>query len=83
MTATFHQKEEFLAIMSHEIFQPMNDLVGKVALLLTSTLNPEQQEHLATVERCAHDVLSLLSDMHEFMAPRKRETHFGESHGRG
>jgi two-component system, sensor histidine kinase and response regulator len=83
MTATFHQKEEFLAIMSHEIFQPMNDLVGKVALLLNSTLNPEQREHLATVECCAHDVLSLLSDMHEFMAPRKPETRVRESQGRG
>ena len=83
VTATYHQKEEFLAIMSHEIFRPMNDLVGKVALLLESTLNAEQREHLATVERCAHDVLSLLSDMHEFMAPRKPETRVGESPGRG
>lgn len=74
MTSIFHQKEEFLAIMSHEIFLPMNELVGKVALLLNSTLNPEQREHLATVQRCAQDVLSLLKDMHEFMTPRQRET---------
>jgi hypothetical protein len=52
-------------------------------VLLNSTLNAEQREHLATVEHCAHDVLSLLNDMHEFMAPRKPEPHFGESHERG
>lgn len=81
MEATIHQKEEFLAIMSHEIVRPMNDLVGQVGLLLKSTLNSEQREHLATVERCADDVLSLLHDMHECMAPRRRDTRVGESQG--
>ena len=83
MTSLFHQKEEFLAIMSHEIFLPMNELVGKVALLLNSTLNPEQREHLATVQRCAQDVLSLLKDMHDFMTPRRRATQVEEPQGRG
>lgn len=83
MTSLFRQKEEFLAIMSHEIFLPMNELVGKVALLLNSTLNPEQREHLATVQRCAQDVLSLLKDMHEFMTPRRRATQVEEPQGRG
>ncbi len=76
--ATFHQKEEFLAIMSHEIFQPMNELVNKVALLLHSTLNPEQREQMATVQRCAQDVLTLLKDMQEFMTTRKPDKQVGE-----
>lgn len=76
------QKEEFLAIMSHEVFVPMNQLVSKVALLLNGTLNPEQREHMATVQRCAQDVLSLLKDMHEFMAPGKQETQRGGPQGR-
>ena len=80
---SLRQKEEFLAMMSHEVFVPMNNLVSKVALLLNSTLHPEQREHMATVERCAQDVLSLLRDMHEFMAPRKQETHVGESQRQG
>jgi len=79
MVATFHQKEEFLAIMSHEIFQPMNELVNKVALLLHSTLNPEQREQMATVQRCAQDVLTLLKDMQEFMTARKPDIQVGES----
>ncbi|NJL15982.1 MAG: hypothetical protein HC938_01080 [Nitrospira sp.] len=78
MAATFHQKEEFLAIMSHEIFQPMNELVNKVALLLNSTLNPEQREQMATVQRCAQDVLTLLKDMQEFMTTRKPDKQVGE-----
>ncbi len=78
MAATFHQKEEFLAIMSHEIFQPMNELVNKVALLLHSTLNLEQREQLATVQRCAQDVLTLLKDMQEFMTTQKPDIQMGE-----
>ena len=75
---SLRQKEEFLAIMSHEIFQPMNELVNKVALLLHSTLNPEQREQMATVQRCAQDVLTLLKDMQEFMTARKPGMQVGE-----
>jgi CheY-like chemotaxis protein len=74
----FRQKEEFLAIMSHEIFQPMNELVNKVAQLLHSTLNPEQREQMATVQRCAQDVLTLLKDMQEFMTTGKPDMQVGE-----
>jgi CheY-like chemotaxis protein len=70
----FRQKEEFLAIMSHEILVPMNELVSKVNLLLDSPLNPEQQKHATTIQRCAQDLLALHNDMHEFMAGRRVET---------
>ncbi len=73
VTEAFRQKEDFLAIMSHEIAMPMNELIGKVALLLNSTLNPEQREQMATIQRCAQDVRTLLGDMHEFMAGRRPE----------
>ena len=75
--AAFRQKEEFLAIMSHEILTPMNDLIGKVSLLLDSPLNPEQREHATTIQRCVQDLLALLNDMHEFMAGRRQETRAG------
>ncbi len=74
----FRQKEEFLAIMSHEIFVPMNELVSRAALLLDGTLNPGQREHMATIQRCAQDVLTLLKDMHEFMAGPGQETRVGD-----
>jgi len=76
---TLRAKEEYLAIMSHEIFTPMNELVGKVNLLLDSPLNPEQQEHATTLERCAQDLLGLIKDMHEFMAGRETRNSGRES----
>ena len=72
--AVFRQKEEFLAVMSHEILRPMNELVGKVSLLLDSPLNPGQREHATTIQKCAQDLLALLNDMHEFMAGRRQAT---------
>ena len=72
--ATLRQKEEFLAIMSHEILTPMNELVRKVQLLLDSPLSPGQREHATTLQRCAQDLLSLINDMHVFMAGGRQET---------
>jgi signal transduction histidine kinase len=66
--AELHQKEEFLAIMSHETLTPMTELVGTAGRLLDSALNPEQQQQVVTIQRCAQDLLALLKDMHEYMA---------------
>ena len=74
LEAAFRQKEEFLAIMSHEILTPMNELVRKVQLLLDSPLSPGQREHATTLQRCAQDLLSLINDMHVFMAGGRQET---------
>jgi CheY-like chemotaxis protein len=71
--AILHQKEEFLAIMSHEILTPMSELVRRVNLLLDSPLNPSQREHATILQRCTQDLLSLIKDMHEFMAARRQE----------
>lgn len=76
--AVFREKEEFLAIMGHELLTPMNELVGKVSLLLDSPLNPEQREHTMILRRCAQDLLALIKDMHEFMADRARDTRTGD-----
>jgi CheY-like chemotaxis protein len=72
--AGLRQKEEFLAIMSHEILVPMNELVSKVSLLFESSLNPGQRTHAMTIQRCAQDLLALHNDMHEFMAGRSQDT---------
>ena len=71
--AAFRQKEEFLAIMSHEILTPMNELVSKVSLLFDSPLDPGQRAHATTIQRCAQDLLVLHNDMNEFMAGRKQD----------
>lgn len=75
--AAFRQKEEFLTIMSHEILTPMNELIDKVSLLFDSPLNPGQQEHVTTIQRCAQDLLALHNDMNEFMTGRRQETRAG------
>lgn len=61
------EKEEFLAIMSHEILTPMNQLISKANLLLDGPLTPAQHEHAMIVQRCAQDLLSLVNDLHGFM----------------
>jgi DNA-binding LytR/AlgR family response regulator len=75
--AAFQQKEEFLAIMSHEILAPMNELVGKASLLFDSPLGPEQRALATTIQKCAQDLLALHNDMHEFMAGQRQETRSG------
>jgi signal transduction histidine kinase len=75
--AVLSQKEEYLAIMSHEILTPMNELVGKVSLLLEGALNPGQRAHATTIQRCAQDLLALHNDMHEFMAGPRQEIRAG------
>ena len=75
--ALLREKEECLAIMSHEILTPMNELVSKVTVLLDGPLNPVQREHASTLQRCAHDILSLINDMHQFMTGRRHETQAG------
>jgi len=76
--AAFRAKEEFLAIMSHEILTPMNDLAGTVSLLLDSPLDPGQREHATALQRCAQDLMALIKDMHEYMAGRRQETRAGD-----
>ncbi len=66
-TATFRAKEEFVAIMSHEILASMNVLVGHVTLLLDGPLSHAQRSHAASLQQSAHDLMALINDLHEFM----------------
>lgn len=75
--AAFREKEEFLAVMSHEVLTPMNELVSKASLLLDSPLNPVQREHATTIQKCAQDLLVLHNELHEFMARRSQDAPAG------
>ncbi|HMS82919.1 MAG TPA: histidine kinase dimerization/phospho-acceptor domain-containing protein [Nitrospira sp.] len=72
--AMLREKEEFFAIMSHEILTPMNELIARVSLLRDSPLNSVQRQHASTLDRCAQDLLSLIKDMHEFLASPRHAT---------
>jgi signal transduction histidine kinase/ligand-binding sensor domain-containing protein/CheY-like chemotaxis protein len=59
-------KSEFLANMSHEIRTPMNGIIGMLNLMRATELTPGQDESLATVNLCAHSLLTILNDILDF-----------------
>jgi PAS domain S-box-containing protein len=57
-------KDEFLAVLSHELRSPLNPILGWVKLLQTRDLSPEQrQQALATIERNTKLQAQLVEDL--------------------
>ncbi len=59
-------KSEFLANMSHEIRTPLNGILGFTHLLQKSDLTPRQQDYLATIEKSADSLLSIINEILDF-----------------
>ncbi|GET39799.1 PAS domain S-box protein [Microseira wollei] len=57
-------KDEFLAVLSHELRSPLNPILGWTKLLQTRKLNPERTvEALTTIERNAKLQAQLIEDL--------------------
>ncbi|MCU0526133.1 MAG: PAS domain-containing protein [Elainella sp. Prado103] len=57
-------KDEFLAVLSHELRSPLNPILGWSRLLQTRAFSPEKtQEALATIERNARLQAQLIEDL--------------------
>jgi signal transduction histidine kinase len=59
-------KTEFLTNISHELRTPMNGVLGMTDLLLSTTLDEEQQEYAGAVRQSAGSLLVIIDDILDF-----------------
>jgi signal transduction histidine kinase/DNA-binding NarL/FixJ family response regulator len=63
-------KDNFLAIISHELRTPMNGILGMAKLVLGTKLQPDQRECLELVQVSGEKLLVLLNDLLDFSKVR-------------
>jgi len=56
-------KDEFVSSISHELRTPLTSISGYIEVLLESETDDERRSHLSIVDRNAHRLLGLVSDL--------------------
>lgn len=59
-------KDEFLACMSHEIYTPLNGVIGMISLLFNTKLDSEQSEYLELLKFSTNNLRKLLDNILDF-----------------
>ena len=59
-------KSEFLAVISHEIRNPMNSIIGTCDLSMHTHLDRKQKEYLNIIRSSARSLLGLINDILDF-----------------
>jgi len=59
-------KSEFLAVISHEIRNPMNGIIGTCDLIMADELSRRQNEYLGIIKSSAISLIGLINDILDF-----------------
>ena len=69
--AANHAKDDFLAVMSHEMRTPLNPIMGHASLLLEDTQEPERRASLEQISQSGERMLGLIDDILYFTRLRE------------
>ncbi len=59
-------KSEFLALMSHEVRNPLTAILGFASILVDTPLDPKQRRYVDTINRAGATLMELLNDILDY-----------------